>query len=143
MEGVSHELLQAFLLMRLWVPKFTHQLLGSTTDRKVFYSQCGISYERACTNSVRPTFKLGDFVGARLFTVAGAECDSFPEGVREGLVSVAAPAQKRLWSQPSFRLRALGLRGADFAARRRLGFCIDVQALCHGHRRQAFLPWSI
>ncbi|CAE7546574.1 unnamed protein product [Symbiodinium sp. CCMP2592] len=67
LEGVSHELPQGFLLTRVSVPRFSHQLLGSTTDRKDFYSQCGVSYERACSNAVRPIFRLGDFLGTKAF----------------------------------------------------------------------------
>ena len=52
LEGVSHELPQGFLLSRLWVPRFSHQLIGSSTDRKDFYSQ---------------SFRLRDFVGTRAF----------------------------------------------------------------------------
>ena len=36
LDGVSHELPQGFLLTKLGLPRFTHQLRGSSTDRKDF-----------------------------------------------------------------------------------------------------------
>ena len=50
LDGVSHELPQGFLLSRLWLPRYTHQLIGSSTDRKDFYTQCGVTLERSFTN---------------------------------------------------------------------------------------------
>ena len=50
-----------------------------------------------------------DVFGAEVFTVAGAECDSSPSGVREGLLSVAVPAKKRL-ALSLVSLRAASLR---------------------------------
>ncbi|CAE7213749.1 unnamed protein product, partial [Symbiodinium necroappetens] len=65
LDGVSHMLPQGFLLTRLHVPRFTHQLLGSSTDRKDFYSQCKVPLERAFSNAVKPEFSLADFAGTR------------------------------------------------------------------------------
>ena len=65
LEGVSQELPAGFMLTRLTVPRFTHQLYGSTTDRRDFYTQCAVSRERAHTNAVKPCFRLCDFVGLR------------------------------------------------------------------------------
>ena len=65
LDGVSHLLPQGFLLTRLHVPRFTHQLLGSSTDRKDFYSQCKVPLERAFSNAVKPGFSLGDFANTR------------------------------------------------------------------------------
>ncbi|CAE7398354.1 folD [Symbiodinium sp. CCMP2592] len=65
LEGVSHELPQGYLLTRLSVPRFTHQLLGSSTDRRDFYSQCRVSRARSFTNAVKPGFRLRDFLGTK------------------------------------------------------------------------------
>ena len=65
LEGVSKELPAGFMLTRLTVPRFSHQLHGSTTDRRDFYTQCAVSRERAHTNAVKPCFRLCDFVGLR------------------------------------------------------------------------------
>ena len=67
LDGVSRELPQGFLLTRLCLPRFTHQLRGSSTDRKDFYSQCRVSVERSLSNAVKPTFCLRDFVGTRAY----------------------------------------------------------------------------
>ena len=65
LEGVSQELAAGFMLTRLTAPRFSHQLHGSTTDRRDFYTQCAVSRERAHTNAVKPCFRLRDFVGLR------------------------------------------------------------------------------
>ncbi|CAE7344333.1 unnamed protein product, partial [Symbiodinium microadriaticum] len=91
LDGVSHLLPQGFLLTRLHVPRFTHQLLGSSTDRKDFYTQCRVSQERAFSNAVKPAFVLGDFAGTKAHddyiqwvrSEAGLSCSQrfMPEGV--------------------------------------------------------------
>ena len=56
-----------------------------------------------------------DVFGAEVFTVAGAECDSSPSVVKEGLVSVAVPAKKRRVSALMFRRCAMALANEVFS----------------------------
>ena len=78
LDGVSHLLPQGFMLTKVHVPRFTHQLRGSTTDRKDFYSQCMVTRERAFSNAVKPSFVLRDFAGTRAYDeyVAWAQHDA-------------------------------------------------------------------
>ena len=65
---------------------------GTTTDSERVVRRAKRGYAR---EGIRGSDDK-DIFGAEVFTVAGAECDSSPSSVKEGLVSVAAPAQKRL-----------------------------------------------
>ena len=78
LDGVSHLLPQGFMLTKVHVPRFSHQLRGSTTDRKDFYSQCMVTRERAFSNAVKPSFVLRDFAGTRAYDeyVAWAQHDA-------------------------------------------------------------------
>ena len=67
LEGVSRELPAGFLLTKLTVPRFSHRLCGSTTDRRDFYTQCRVSPERAARNAVKPCLPLRAFVGTTAF----------------------------------------------------------------------------
>ena len=78
LDGVSHLLPQGFMLTKVHAPRFTHQLRGSTTHRKDFYSQCMFTRERAFSNAVKPSFVLRDFAGTRAYDeyVAWAQHDA-------------------------------------------------------------------
>ena len=78
LDGVSHLLPQGFMLTKVHAPRFTHQLRGSTTHRKDFYSQCMVTREHAFSNAVKPSFVLRDFAGTRAYDeyVAWAQHDA-------------------------------------------------------------------
>ena len=60
-DGPSKALPPGQLLTKLSVPRFSHRLVGSSTDRKDFYHQAQVSRERAFSNCVAPAFQLRDF----------------------------------------------------------------------------------
>ena len=62
LDGVSRFLPTGPLLCRLHVPRGCC-LVGSVTDRRDFYTQAGVSFERSRTNTCGPAFSLADFRG--------------------------------------------------------------------------------
>ena len=76
----------------------------SVSVEPVFGSPSGVSASERLVRRAKQCYDragvLGsdnkDVFGASVFTLAGAECDSSPASVKEGLVTVASPAQKRL-----------------------------------------------
>ena len=76
LDGPSKFLPQGQLLTSLRVPRFTHCLKGSVTDRRDFYHQALVSQERARTNMLPFAYKLDDFAGTRahdLFVLKNSE----------------------------------------------------------------------
>ena len=47
------------------MPRFSHRLCRSSTDRRDFYTQCRVSPERAARNAVKPCVRLGQLAGAK------------------------------------------------------------------------------
>ena len=50
-------------LLQLEVPRFAKVICGSVTDRKDFYHQFAVTFERASTNTVFPSFAASVFAG--------------------------------------------------------------------------------
>ena len=59
--GPSHEIPSATALLQLEARRFHEVLVGAIADRRDFYHQFHVTYERAATNTVYPAFCLGDF----------------------------------------------------------------------------------
>ena len=79
-----------------------------------------------------------DQINCLLFKAAGAEVDSRLQCVNDGLVSVSAPASKRL-GLASLRLwNALYFRCLPFQLDWQLGFCPALSKACHGRPEQRF-----
>ena len=63
LRGPSCQLPTGQIMTRLSVPRFTHQLLGSSVDRKDFYHQAKVSRQKAFANATGPVMSLSDFRG--------------------------------------------------------------------------------
>ena len=59
-QGQSRFLPTAVTLLQLCPRKFEHVLVGAATDRKDFYHQFKVSFERATTNFLYPFFRAGE-----------------------------------------------------------------------------------
>ena len=64
-KGPSGLLPPGFLLCGLSVPRFTHALVGVSTDRSDFYHQIQITPARTASNAVGPALMLSDFLGTK------------------------------------------------------------------------------
>lgn len=63
--GPSSNLPTGPSLLQLEVPRFSKVLCGSVTDRRDFYHQFAVPFERASTNTLFPAFNAARFVGTR------------------------------------------------------------------------------
>ena len=61
LDGPSKSLPSGSLLCGISVPRFTHQLLGSITDRRDYYHQAQVSEERAASNMLPFSYPAGTF----------------------------------------------------------------------------------
>lgn len=61
LDGPSKRLPSGSLLCGISVPRFTHQLLGSITDRRDYYHQAQVSEERAASNMLPFSYPAGTF----------------------------------------------------------------------------------
>ena len=61
--GPSHEIPNATSLLQLETQRFQEVLVGAIADRRDFYHQFSVSYERAATNTVYPLFQLKEMKG--------------------------------------------------------------------------------
>lgn len=50
-------------LLQLEVKRYKQVVVGAIADRRGFYHQFAVTYERAATNTVYPAFTLGEFKG--------------------------------------------------------------------------------
>ena len=66
--GPSKFLPQGQQLVMLRLPRFTHCLRGSVTDRRDFYHQAAVTPERARTNMLPFAFPVSEFAGTRAWT---------------------------------------------------------------------------
>ncbi|CAE7435814.1 unnamed protein product [Symbiodinium microadriaticum] len=64
--GPSRFLPPGQLLVNISVPRFSHMLVGASTDRSDFYHQIGVSTPRARTNRVGPALCAADITAAGL-----------------------------------------------------------------------------
>ncbi|CAE7467038.1 unnamed protein product [Symbiodinium microadriaticum] len=64
--GPSRFLPPGQLLVNISVPRFSHMLVGASTDRSDFYHQIGVSTPRARTNRVGPALCAVDIIAAGL-----------------------------------------------------------------------------
>ena len=65
--GPSSEIPNATSLLQIEVQRYKQVLVGAAADRKDFYHQFAVSYERASTNTMFPAFALGRFKGMRAY----------------------------------------------------------------------------
>ena len=63
MDGPSKHLPPGPLLCSLWVPRYSHCLRGSITDRRDFYHQAKVTFSRARSNCLPFAFKRTDLAG--------------------------------------------------------------------------------
>eukprot|EP00435_Cladocopium_sp_Y103_P014642 s3554_g3.t1 len=63
--GPSQSLPTGPSLLQLEVPRLTKVICGSVTDRKDFYHQFAVTFERASTNTVFPSFAASSFAGTK------------------------------------------------------------------------------
>ena len=86
--GPSNQLPAGSTLLQIMPERYTQGLKGYATDRRDFYHQFGVSWERSCTNVTFPPVTLGKFVGTKAYEA----CMEFvpPEEVEE-------ERQKRGW----------------------------------------------
>eukprot|EP00435_Cladocopium_sp_Y103_P070682 s107_g35.t2 len=98
-DGPSKRLPQGPQLTCIRVPRFTHWILGSVTDRRDFYHQARVTKERSQSNMLPFSFPLLDFQGTRAFDAFHAALkNSRPEAretVGDHLGSVKPQGQKR------------------------------------------------
>ena len=65
--GPSNQLPSGSTLLQLMPKKYTQGLKGYATDRRDFYHQFGVSWERSCSNVTYPLMPLGKFSGTRAY----------------------------------------------------------------------------
>lgn len=65
--GPSHEIPNATALLQLSLRRFDEVLVGAVADRRDFYHQFSVPYERIATNTVYPPFTLADFSGTTAY----------------------------------------------------------------------------
>ena len=61
LHGQSRQLPSGATLLQICPRRFKQMLIGAVTDRKDFYHQFSVSFERASTNYLYPFFRAGDF----------------------------------------------------------------------------------
>ena len=65
--GPSQKLPTGAALLQLEARRFEEVIVGAAADRKDFYHQFHVTYERASTNVMFPSFRLQDFRGTRAY----------------------------------------------------------------------------
>jgi len=73
--GLSNQLPAGSTLLQIMPGRYTQGLKGYATDRRDFYHQFGVSWERSCTNVTFPPVTLGKFVGTKAYEAC---LDLFP-----------------------------------------------------------------
>ena len=66
-DGPSKHLPPGFLLTNLSLAPFTEQIFGSVTDRRDFYHQTAVTYERACSNMLPFKFSEEELAGLEAY----------------------------------------------------------------------------
>eukprot|EP00435_Cladocopium_sp_Y103_P048082 s660_g14.t1 len=75
-DGPSKQLPQGQQLTQLRVPRFSHMLRASVTDRRDFYHQSTVTEERSRTNMLPFSYPTEVFAGTSAFDVLVEECRS-------------------------------------------------------------------
>lgn len=74
--GPSNQLPAGSTLLQIMPERYKQGLKGYATDRRDFYHQFGVSWERSCTNVAYPLLPLGNFAGLK---ACDACLESFPK----------------------------------------------------------------
>lgn len=82
-DGPSKNLPQGQQLTMLRLPRFTHMLRGSVTDRRDFYHQAKVSEERAVSNALPFAYRTEVFAGTRALVELGIRYEPKKKGTRE------------------------------------------------------------
>lgn len=94
--GPSNQLPAGSTLLQIMPERYKQGLKGYATDRRDFYHQFGVSWERSCTNVTYPLLPLGNFAGLKAYEAC---LESFPN--RKGgkkdrsLIGDELPGQRR------------------------------------------------
>ena len=67
LEGPSHNIPNATALLQIEAKRFEEVIVGAVADRRDFYHQFSVSYERAASNTLYPPFPLRDFSGTMAY----------------------------------------------------------------------------
>jgi hypothetical protein len=110
-DGPSKFLPQGQLLTLLEVPRFSHCVRGSMTDRRDFYHQASVSPERARSNMLPFHFPLERFEKTNAMTefltrtTAGLSCkrEKIGDGFRHGLLPTSVRRKLPSSVFPAFR----------------------------------------
>ena len=98
-DGPSKNLPQGQQLTMLRLPRFTHMLRGSVTDRRDFYHQAKVSEERAVSNALPFAYRTEVFAGTRAWDELGLRCEQRTKRTREtagdGLKDIRKPPTVR------------------------------------------------
>eukprot|EP00435_Cladocopium_sp_Y103_P018494 s3398_g4.t1 len=150
-DGPSKYLPQGRLLTKLRIPRFTHCVRGSITDRRDFYHQAAVTPERARTNMLPFSYSLASFddtSAGREFVERYKHCK---HGTREQVGDqLGKPKRVRrscalpLEVYPCFRSLFQGDRlGVEFALRSHEVLLQEAGLLCGDRRIEGNRPFPL
>ena len=147
-DGPSKHLPPGHLLCSLTVPRYSHQLLGSITDRRDFYHQAEVTTSRALSNMLPFSYAASDFAGCgaldefqRRPQTKRRKCDRIEQGdgfdAADGLSALPRGDGKEGQLYPCFRSLFQGDHlGVEFALRSHEILLHQAGLLCPENRLQ-------